>query len=115
MTNSKQTTQLDLADAKYLVSFISVTSAKTKGYAEAAVQMLDAVETQAGFIGSYSSRDETGVGITNSYWSSIESIKKWKDHAAHLTIQKKGREQWYQWYQIQICEILRSNNYSSFG
>ena len=98
----------DLSQAKYIVSFISLMSTNTQGYARAADQMMNAVQSQSGFIAAYSARNEEGVGITNSYWSSLEAIKGWKADKAHQAIQNKGKTQWYQWYQLQVCEIVKS-------
>ncbi|MGB0496283.1 MAG: antibiotic biosynthesis monooxygenase family protein [Kangiellaceae bacterium] len=98
----------DLTQARYLVSFISLLSSETKGYEKAAEQMMNEVVKQPGFIAVYSARDNTGVGITNSYWSSIESISHWKSNSKHQAVQKQGKSTWYQWYQLQICEIKRS-------
>jgi len=98
----------DLSQARFMVSFISLLSSETKGYEQAAEQMMNEVSKQPGFIAVYSARGENGIGITNSYWSSIDAISKWKSHPKHQTIQKKGKKVWYQWYQLQICEIQRS-------
>lgn len=65
-------------------------------------------KSQAGFVAVYSARNEDGVGITNSYWSSIEAISAWKENSGHQVIQQKGKLFWYAWYQLQICEISRS-------
>jgi len=98
----------DLNRAKYLVSFISLLSEKDEGYQRAAEQMVGAVQSQSGFIAAYSARNEDGVGITNSYWESIEAISKWKANPNHLKIQAKGKSQWYQWYQLQVSEIKKN-------
>jgi heme-degrading monooxygenase HmoA len=98
----------DLSKAKYLVSFISLMSDKTTGYDRAAEQMINAVQAEPGFVAVYSARNEQGVGITNSYWSSLEAISKWKANQAHQAIQAKGKSTWYAWYQLQVSEIVRS-------
>jgi len=98
---------LRLAQAHYLVTFISLLPEGSPGYQKAADQMLASVEQQQGFIGSYSVRNEQGLGITNSYWKNLTAIEQWKNNKAHLSIQKKGKEDWYQWFQLQVCEIVR--------
>ena len=108
MANTIENAKQDLSKAKYIVSFISLMSEETKGYAKAAEQMMDSVQSQPGFVGVYSARDEGGVGITNSYWESLDAISSWKANVAHQAIQAKGKSTWYAWYQLQICEIVRS-------
>lgn len=108
MTKNLDIGKEDISEAKYIVSFISLMSSDDKGYARAADQMMAAVQSQPGFVAVYSARNEEGVGITNSYWSSLEAIKGWKDDKAHQAIQNKGKSDWYQWYQLQVCEIVKS-------
>jgi len=106
-TNNTDLGKQDLSQAKYIVSFISLKTKNAKGYTQAADQMMQAVQSQAGFIAAYSAREEDGVSITNSYWSSLEAIATWKKDQAHQAIQEKGKKHWYQWYQVQVCEIIK--------
>lgn len=48
-----------------------------------------------------------GTGITISYWENLEAIKNWKTNSEHLLAQQKGREQWYNWYNVKICKVER--------
>jgi len=107
MTEEINLGKQNLSDAKYIVSFISLKSENTKGYAQAADQMMQAVQSQQGFVAAYSAREEDGVGITNSYWSSLDAISEWKKDQAHQAIQNQGKKHWYQWYQVQVSEIVR--------
>lgn len=52
------------------------------------------------------------VGITVSYWASLEAIAAWKRDAAHLTAQQLGREQWYESYKTRICKVERDYDFS---
>lgn len=45
--------------------------------------------------------------IALSYWSDLESIKRWKADELHLKAQELGRSDWYQGYRVEICEITR--------
>ena len=45
------------------------------------------------------------VGITVSYWQSLEAIVKWKNNIEHTVARNKGRELWYQQYQLRICKV----------
>jgi heme-degrading monooxygenase HmoA len=38
---------------------------------------------QVGYLGVESVRDQNGLGITVSYWKSLDAIKLWKENAAH--------------------------------
>ena len=89
----------------YAVIFTSTLTKDTEGYSEMAQKMEDLAKTQNGFLGIDSARE--GVGITVSYWESLEAIKTWKQHSEHLIAQQKGRKQWYSWYNTRICKVER--------
>ena len=63
-----------------------------------------------GYLGIESARAE--IGITVSYWSSLESIKTWKQQTEHRMAQKKGREQWYAAFKVRICKVERDYEFS---
>jgi heme-degrading monooxygenase HmoA len=87
----------------YAVIFSSIKSDQTQGYDEMAEAMAQLVMQQPGYLGHESARD--GIGITVSYWDSLESIKKWKAVSAHQEAQIKGRSTWYQSYKTRICKV----------
>ncbi|MDF0606887.1 antibiotic biosynthesis monooxygenase [Neisseriaceae bacterium TC5R-5] len=82
------------------------------GYAEMAEKMLTLAEMQPGYLGIDSSRDATGLGITVSYWESLQTIAAWRQHSEHLLAQEMGRNTWYQHYAIKIARVERSYSFS---
>ena len=89
----------------YAVIFTSVKKDNPVGYAEMADKMYALAAQQPGFLGVESARE--AVGITVSYWETIEAIQQWKKHTDHLLAQKLGREQWYSAYKTRICRVER--------
>ena len=89
----------------YAVIFTSILNAGDHGYSEMADRMMQLATEQPGFLGVESARD--GVGITVSYWNSLEAIVHWKQHSEHLVAQKYGRERWYADFRIRICRVER--------
>jgi len=89
----------------YAVIFTSTQTDDTEGYSEMAEKMETLARHQEGFIGIESARNT--IGITVSYWKSLEAIKNWKANTEHLLAQQKGREQWYNWYNVKICKVER--------
>lgn len=87
----------------YAVIFTSTQTETIEGYSEMADKMENLAKQQKGFIGIDSARNQ--VGITVSYWESLEAIKNWKAHTEHLFAQQKGHEQWYNWYNVRICQV----------
>ncbi|GAE29773.1 antibiotic biosynthesis monooxygenase family protein [Halalkalibacter hemicellulosilyticus] len=92
----------------YAVIFTSQRTEKdSKGYKRTAELMVELASKQTGFLGVESSRDHDGLGITVSYWDSLESIKQWKEHMAHQKAKEKGKKDWYSAYITRICKVDR--------
>ena len=89
----------------YAVIFSSTQNKNIEGYAEMAEKMETLAKQQKGFIGIESARNE--IGITVSYWETLEAIKNWKQQSEHLQAQLKGRQDWYSWYHVRICKVER--------
>lgn len=89
----------------YAVIFSSHLSEKDHGYREMADRMVELASKQPGFLGVESVRD--GLGITVSYWESLESIKNWKCNSEHREAQKLGHERWYVAFKIRIAKVER--------
>ena len=89
----------------YAVIFTSTHTNNIEGYSEIAEQMESLAKQQKGFLGIDSARNT--IGITVSYWETIEDIKNWKQQANHLVAQQKGIHDWYSWYNVRICKVER--------
>ncbi|OIK16183.1 antibiotic biosynthesis monooxygenase [Bacillus sp. MUM 116] len=92
----------------YAVIFASQRTDGDKGYGKMADKMVELASQQKGFLGMESARDE-GLGITVSYWDSLESIKIWKENSAHKAAQEKGKTEWYKNFALRICKVERQN------
>ena len=95
--------------AYYAVIFTSERTSIDEGYAEMATQMLELAKLQPGFLGEESAREE--LGITVSYWESLEAIKNWKQNAKHLQAQKLGKEKWYKKYKLRVAQVERDSDF----
>lgn len=92
----------------YAVVFTSQrTDSDDTGYGEMAEKMMALAAQQPGFLGVESVRDTGGVGITVSYWESLDAIRNWKRNEEHLVAQAKGKSEWYQQYRLRICKVER--------
>ncbi|CCF16026.1 uncharacterized protein yqjZ [Brevibacillus laterosporus GI-9] len=70
-----------------------------------AEEMEKLASVQPGFLGVESARD--GLGITISYWESLEAIQKWKQNERHLIAQRRGMSDWYLRYKTRVCKVER--------
>ena len=94
----------------YAVIFSSVRTDDANGYGDTADRMVELAHQQPGFLGVESARDSGNdgpLGITVSYWESLEAIRNWKRHAEHQLAQQTGRDRWYETYKTRICKVER--------
>ena len=89
----------------YAVIFTSTRTEGDNGYNDMADLMETLAKKQNGFISIDSARNE--VGITVSYWESLEAIQHWKQQSDHTLAQQKGIKDWYTWYNVRICKVER--------
>lgn len=95
----------------YAVIFTSLRTEGDNNYQATADLMVELAEKQEGYLGIESARD--GLGITVSYWASLESIKAWKANLDHAAAQRMGRDKWYSEYKTRICLVERDYGFSS--
>ena len=95
----------------YAVIFTSLRTEVDEGYGAMADRMVELAAQQPGFLGVESARE--GLGITVSYWESLEAIKAWKANAEHLVAQQTGRSDWYSQYKTRIAKVERDYGFGS--
>ena len=87
------------------VVFTSLRTDGDNGYAVMSALMEELAAQQPGFLGIEAARD--GLGITVSYWVDEESARVWKEVAAHLVAQQRGRDTWYSDYRVRVATVTR--------
>lgn len=88
----------------YAVIFTSVRADGDNGYNETAKNMLALASDQPGFLGFETARQEIGISI--SYWTTLDAIKAWKANAAHQQAQSRAKD-WYKKFRVRICRVER--------
>jgi len=76
-------------------------------------RMVQLSQEQPGFLGLESVRGDDGIGITVSYWVDRESIRNWRVHAEHLMVQQMGRQEFYEWYQLRVAEVVNHRSFET--
>jgi heme-degrading monooxygenase HmoA len=94
----------------YAVIFTSLRTEIDKGYGAMSEKMEELAKQQKGFLGMESARDN--LGITISYWQSLEAIKEWKNNSQHLIAQELGKKQWYKSFKTRICKVERDYEFN---
>jgi heme-degrading monooxygenase HmoA len=79
-----------------------------EGYRLASERMLELARTVDGYLGVESARDESGFGMTISYWASEAAIQAWKQQAEHAAIRERGRWYWYEHFEVRVARVERA-------
>ena len=97
----------------YAVVFTSVRNVQPgDGYGEAAERMEELARRQPGFLGVESARGADGLGITVSYWATLDDVRAWGRHAEHLLAQQAGRDRWYERFALRVCRVEHERFFS---
>ena len=95
-----------------VVLFRSKLVPEPDGYAEMAQEMLDTARSMPGFVDvkAYTSAD--GERLTVVWWEDEDTLRAWRTHARHLAAQKAGRERWYEYYDLEVAEVIRRKQFA---
>ena len=96
----------------YVVIFTAKLKQLDECYYETAAKLKEVAFNQYNCI-KFISCTEGDLEISTSYWHSLEDIKNWKQHAEHLHAQVKGKQEWYESYEVQVTEVLREYRHSN--
>ena len=96
------------ASAYYAVIFTSRRTGVDEGYGAVADRMVELASRQKGFLGVESVRGADGLGITVSYWASLDDIAAWRTESEHRVAQAAGRGKWYEHFEVRIAHVERS-------
>jgi heme-degrading monooxygenase HmoA len=79
------------------------------GYGEMAQEMEDLARTMPGFVDVKAFKAEDGERLTVVWWQDQATLKGWREQVRHRVAQRLGREQWYQYYKLEVAEVIRTN------
>ena len=83
------------------------------GYGPVADRLLELAAEQPGFLGVESTRDETGLGITVSYWREREDFERWRAQNEHAVARGRGRREWYAHYDLRVARVERAVSFTA--
>jgi heme-degrading monooxygenase HmoA len=94
----------------YAVIFTNTRTEENNDYSNMAQKMEDLAREQTGFLDFESAREKIGISV--SYWESLQDIANWKANTDHLFAQQKGISDWYKWYKVRICLVEREYEFN---
>lgn len=78
-------------------------------------QMLDRMGAHArqfdGFVAVKSFVAEDGERLTVVWWKDADTLEAWAKDAAHRAAKRMGRDTWYQYYEMDVAEIVRVSRF----
>jgi heme-degrading monooxygenase HmoA len=94
-----------------IVLFRSKLVPEPEGYAEMAQEMEDLARSMPGFVDVKAYKSEDGERLTVVWWEDEETLRAWRTNARHLVAQKAGRERWYEYYELEVAEVVRRKQF----
>jgi heme-degrading monooxygenase HmoA len=79
-------------------------------YMMLAIRIYELASEHLGFISleHFTAPDGTGVSIEH-----FETVIAWRNHPEHLEVQRRGREEFYSWYSMHTCGVVRSHEFTA--
>jgi heme-degrading monooxygenase HmoA len=93
----------------YAVIFTSTLHKTDEEYIGLDEILIEKARECGGFLGMDSARSELGISI--SYWETLEDIQRWRAHTDHIVAINKGIEKWYEAYNVRICKVERNYDF----
>ena len=81
------------------------------GYAEMAAEMAALAPTMPGFVDVKSFTADDGERLTVVWWENEETLRGWREQARHRIAQRTGRERWYEYYKMEVAEVIRTSQF----
>src|SRR5579864_135226 len=88
-----------------------LTEAAADGYSDMASEMLARAKQMPGFIDFKSFKADDGERLSVIRWQDQATLAGWRNDVRHLVAQKMGREKWYEYYKIEVAELIRESNF----
>jgi heme-degrading monooxygenase HmoA len=78
-------------------------------YQEMASEMYASAKDIPGFVDFKSFKADDGERISIVWWRDHETMALWRNHPRHRVAQQAGRAKWYEYYKIEVAEVVRES------
>lgn len=69
------------------------------------------VKEQPGFVKVKSFKADDGERLTVVWWQDAETLRAWASLPIHRQAQETGRDRWYQYYDMEVTEVIRESHF----
>ena len=95
-----------------LISFRSrLTPQAGEDYLKMDEEMERLARSHPGFIDVRAYTADDGERLTLVWWENADTLRQWAENARHMQAQRMGRSQWYEYYKIEVAEVVRVNRF----
>ncbi|HEV3139718.1 MAG TPA: antibiotic biosynthesis monooxygenase [Vicinamibacterales bacterium] len=94
-----------------VVLFRSKLREPAAGYSAMAEEMEELARTMPGFVEVKAYQSADGERLTVVWWENEETLKQWRDHARHRVAQRTGRAEWYEYYKMDVAQVVRTSSF----
>jgi heme-degrading monooxygenase HmoA len=84
-------------------------TAAADGYPVMAEEMEALARQMPGFVDIKAFKADDGERLTIVWWKDEETLKGWREQVRHRMAQRFGREKWYEYYKIDVAQVVRQN------
>ena len=88
-----------------------LTSQAGQDYQELDAELERMVRDQPGYVAHKGYGAADGERLTLVWFQDQETLRAWKMQPRHLEAQRKGRERWYEFYEMEVAEIVRTSKF----
>lgn len=74
-------------------------------------RMFELVQRIPGFVSAQGYRSDDGDEISLIRFASADALRAWRDHPEHREVQRRGRDEFYAAYDVEICEVVRAYDF----
>ena len=95
-----------------LISFRSrLTPQAGADYDAMAAELEARVRDQPGYVAHKAYLADDGERLTLVWFRDQESLRNWKMLPRHAEAQHRGRERWYEFYEMDVAEVIRTSRF----
>ena len=76
-------------------------------------RMVALVSKMPGFFSLKDFSAQDGEFLVIAEFDSLKSVDAWKAHPEHLAAQRRGREEFFADYRIQVCNLIRTSDFTA--
>lgn len=80
-------------------------------YAAHVERMVSLARAMPGFVSIKDYAAEDGERLALIEWESHETLAAWRDRPEHRAAQHAGRADYYDWYALDVCDVVRRSRF----